>query len=108
VNYATLNTNSANFYSEKESYVTGRRCTYTNYNTFNPDVQHALDMIRAVRPIYIITVAPEKQPPPDFVNMASRPVTEHLALDPHYRLVSNSDGYLLVYREVDATTHPVQ
>jgi hypothetical protein len=107
VNYATLNTNSANFYSEKESYVTGRRCTYTNYDTFDPDVQRALDLIRAWRPIYIITVAPQKQPPPDFVNMTSRPVTEQLALDPHYKLISD-DGYLLVYREVDAATHPVQ
>jgi hypothetical protein len=101
VSYATLNVNSINFYSEKESYISGHRCSYTSYNSFDPDVQHALEVIRAVRPAYIVTVAPERQPLPDFANMASRPVTEHLALDPRYRLVSDSGSYVLIYREVD-------
>jgi len=107
VSYATLNVNSINFYAEKESYITGHRCTYTSYNSFDPDVQHALDIIKAIRPVYIVTVAPERQPPPGspsapaFVNMASRPVTERLALDPHYRLASGSGAYLLIYRNAE-------
>jgi 4-amino-4-deoxy-L-arabinose transferase-like glycosyltransferase len=105
VSYATLNANSFNFYAAKESYESGYRCSYTSYNSFDPDIQHALDTIKVVAPLYIVTVAPDKQPPPDwnapdFVNGASRPLTEHLATDPHYRLVSGAGGYLLVYREV--------
>ena len=97
VSYAALNVNSINFYAAKESYATGYRCAYTSYNSFDTDSRHALDTIRAVSPLYIVTVAPDRQPPPDFVNAASRPVSEHLAIDPHYRLVSGSGSFLQIY-----------
>ena len=103
VSYATLNANSINFYAAKESYATGYRCYYTTYNSFDADLQHALDTISVVSPLYIVTVVPDKQPPLDFVNAASRPVTEHLAIDPHYRLVAGSGSYLLIYRKVDSS-----
>jgi hypothetical protein len=101
VSYASLNVNSINFYSAKESYATGFRCAYTGYNSFDPDMRHALDTIAAVSPLYIVTVAPDKQQPPDFVNGASGSVTEHLATDPHYKLEPGSGSYLQIYRAVD-------
>jgi hypothetical protein len=55
---------------------------YTAYDSFDPDIRYALETIKVIAPLYIVTVAPDKQPPPDFVNGASRPVTEHLANDP--------------------------
>jgi hypothetical protein len=101
VSYASLNVNSINFYATKESYATGYRCDYTTYNSFDPDVQHALNTIAAIAPLYIVTVVPDKQSPPDFVNGASRSVTEHLATDPHYKLASGSGSYLQIYRSFD-------
>jgi hypothetical protein len=106
VSYLTLNVNSINFYSEKDSYIFGYHCTYTTHN-FETDLKRALDGISAVAPAYIVTVAPEKQPPrgsapgfaPDFVNAVSRAVTEHLASDIRYTLAPGSGKYLLIYRD---------
>jgi Dolichyl-phosphate-mannose-protein mannosyltransferase len=104
VNYMTLNINLINFAATQESYTSGFRCSYTTYTLFDPDVQHALDMIRSIAPLYIVTVAPEKQPPfdpitvPAFVNGATRGVTEHLASDPQYTLESPPGTYLQIYR----------
>jgi Dolichyl-phosphate-mannose-protein mannosyltransferase len=105
VTYATLNVNILNFYAAKESYASGFRCFYTTYNVFDPDAGHALDAIDAIAPVYIVTVAPEQQPAPDglhpdYVNGASRPVTEHLAADPRYRLESSPGSYIQFYRRV--------
>jgi 4-amino-4-deoxy-L-arabinose transferase-like glycosyltransferase len=101
VSYANLNANSVNFYSGKESHTTGNRCFYFAYNSFDPNVQHALDTINAVGPAYIVTVAPEKQPLPDFANVVSRRVTEHLSVDPRYRLESGIGSYIQVYHRID-------
>jgi hypothetical protein len=105
VNYATLNVNTINFYAAKESYATGFRCFYTTYNSFDPDLQHALGAIDFIAPAYIVTVAPEQQTwdsqRPDFANRTSRPVTEHLAHDPRYRLESSPGRYIQVYHRID-------
>lgn len=99
VSYPTLNVNSLNFYASKDSYASGYRCSYVSYDSFDPNVAHALDTMRSVRPLYVVTVAPDKQPPPNFANGAARMVTEYLGGDPHYRLESILDGYVLIYRE---------
>jgi hypothetical protein len=106
VSYAALNVNNINFYAAKESYAAGFRCFYTTYNALDPDVQHALDAIDAIAPAYIVTVPPEQQPAADalhpaFVNGASRPVTEHLAADPRYRLESSPESYIQIYHRID-------
>lgn len=101
VSYATLNGNSINFYSEKDSYMLGYRCSYTTFNFIETDLKRALDRIDAVAPAYVLTVSPEKQPPADFVNVVSRAVTEHLAHNPQYSLARGSGSYLLIYRKVD-------
>jgi hypothetical protein len=98
VSYATLNGNTINFYSEKNGEMGGYRCSYTTFGANEVDINHALDRINAVEPSYIVTVAPDKQPPPDFVNVVSRAVSEHLAHDPQYVLAPGSGSYLLIYR----------
>jgi hypothetical protein len=103
VSDVTLNMNSANFYSGKDSYTTGNRCFYVTYNSFDPDVRHALDAINTVAPAYIVTFTPDKAVFPDYANVVSRPVTEHLAADPHYRLESAVGSYILVYHRIDSS-----
>jgi 4-amino-4-deoxy-L-arabinose transferase-like glycosyltransferase len=100
--YAELNVNSANFYSEKERGITGLRCSYVNYGSFQTDVGEALSVINRIAPAYVLTVSPDKQPPADNVNVATRPVAEHLAHDPQYELVSEVGDYILIYRRVRA------
>lgn len=98
VEYAELNVNAANFYSEQQHALGGHRCAYVNYGTFHTDVRRALDTIDRMAPGYVLTVAPAKQPPPDTVNVTTRAVAEHLALDPRYELAPGSTDYLLIYR----------
>ena len=63
----------------------------------------ALDTISTVAPAYIVTVAAEKQPPPDFVNVVSRAVTEQLGRVPRYLLAPGSGSYILIFRNVEAS-----
>jgi 4-amino-4-deoxy-L-arabinose transferase-like glycosyltransferase len=78
VSYLTLNVNSINFYSEKDKYRFDYRCRYTTTNFMENDIKRALDTIHSEAPAYIVTVAPEKQPPrgsdpsfaPDFWSLA--------------------------------------
>jgi hypothetical protein len=100
VEYVRLNANSANFYAEKEEYATGYRCYYDSLGYAEKNFQHAWQKINALAPAYVLTVAPEKQFPPDFVNIVSRPVADLLAIDPRYALLPFSGPYLLIYRKV--------
>lgn len=107
VSYLTLNVNSINFYSEKNRYAFGYRCTYETNRFMETNVAAALDRINAVAPAYVVTVAPERQPhpgsepgfAPDFVNVVSGPVTEHLSKDVRYTPATQSGSYLLIYRD---------
>jgi 4-amino-4-deoxy-L-arabinose transferase-like glycosyltransferase len=99
IDYPNVNVNSANFYSEKERRVTGLRCHYVNYGSFQTDVQRALNVINGVGPAYVLTVAPDQQAPADAVNVVARPVAEHLAHDPQYELASEPGDYILIYRK---------
>ena len=56
--------------------------------------------MNAVAPPYVITVAPGRQPPPDFTNIRSKDVTLFLASDPHYLLMTKPGDYLQIYRKV--------
>jgi 4-amino-4-deoxy-L-arabinose transferase-like glycosyltransferase len=100
VNYIRLNEHSANFYAEKDSYTTGYRCYYWSLGFAKNDVESALDRLNAVAPPYVITVAPGRQPPPDFTNVRSKDVTLFLASDPHYLLMTKPGDYLQIYRKV--------
>jgi hypothetical protein len=102
VDYDNLNINSANFYSEKERTITGLRCQYENYGSFQTDVQHALNVINRARSGYVLTVAPDKQPSVNAINVVSKPVAEHLAQDPQYELAWSVNDYILIYRRVRA------
>jgi 4-amino-4-deoxy-L-arabinose transferase-like glycosyltransferase len=98
IDYPNVNVNSANFYSEKERTVTGLRCFYMNYGTFQTDVQQALNLIERVGPAYVLTVAPGKQLPVDSINAVARLVAEHIAHDARYELVSDVEDYILIYK----------
>jgi hypothetical protein len=100
VDYIRLNLNSANFYSEKDSYTTGYRCNYWHIGYAETDVQRALDRLNAVAPPYVITVVPERQPLPDFLNICTKDMTLIIASDPHYSLTTKPGDYLQVYRKV--------
>ena len=100
VDYIRLNLNSANFYSEKDSYTTGYRCNYWHIGYAETDVQRALDRLNAVAPPYVITVAPEKQPLPDFLNICTKDMTLIIASDSHYSLTTKPGDYLQIYRKV--------
>jgi hypothetical protein len=102
VNYLRLNGNSANFFAEKERYNNGYGCYYMafGYGSDEQNFQHALKKITEIAPPYILTVSPDKQFPPDFVNLVSKPLAEFLTHDPRYTLVSETNGYLRIYRKV--------
>jgi hypothetical protein len=100
VNYISLNDHTANFYAEKNSYTTGYRCYYWSLGFAKNDVENALDRLNAVAPPYVITVAPDRQLPPDFTNVRTKEVTLFLASDPHYSLMTKSGDYLQIYRKV--------
>jgi hypothetical protein len=102
VDYIRFNTVSANFYAEKKLYTTGYRCYYGNLGYAETDIPRALEKITATLPPYILTVAPEKQLPPDFLNVVSKPVAEYVARDPHYALTPTSGEYLLIYERRSA------
>jgi hypothetical protein len=99
-NYINFNGHAATFYSEKDSYTTGYRCYYLMLGFAEDDVQSALDRLKAVAAPYVITVAPNRQPPPDFTNVRTKDVTLFLASDPYYSLVTKPGDYLQIYRMV--------
>jgi hypothetical protein len=100
VNYPRLNGNSASFFGQKERYKNGYGCYYLAFGYNEQNVQYALEKITEIGPPYILTVPPDKQFPPDFVNLVSKPLAEFLSHDPRYALVSEIDGYLRIYRKV--------
>jgi hypothetical protein len=93
--YLTLSGPSADFYSAKYRYSTGYGCTYAQLG--ESDVQRALDWIIELQPAYVLTIAPEKQPPVQFMN-AHKAVAERLANDRRFELAPGSGDYLLIYR----------
>jgi hypothetical protein len=98
VNYIRLNGNSANFYAEKERLSKGYRCYYMAFGYDEQNLQHALAKVTEIAPPYILTVPPDRQFPPDFVNIVSKPLGEFLAKDSRYALVPGLGDYLFVYR----------
>lgn len=100
VEYAEFNANSAEFYSTKQRYLTGYRCYYISLGYAEADMQRALDRINAVGPKYILTIKPEKQVPPDFLNVVSLPMAKRLQMDSRFELVSNTEDYVLIFKKV--------
>ena len=97
VDYVNLNGHSANFYAEKDQYTTGYRCYYS---IREDDVQTAMDQLKANAPPYIITVASDKQPPPDFTNVFAKDLTLFIARDLRYSLVTELSGYVQIYKKI--------
>jgi hypothetical protein len=100
VDYIRLNDHSANFYAEKDFYTTGYRCYYWSFGFSKNDIQSALDRLNALSPPYVITVAPARQPPPDFTNVRTRDLSLRVASDPRYSPMTEPGDYLQIYRKV--------
>ena len=98
VEYPELNANSASFYSAKKRRTHGQRCYYTSLGYAVMTTEHAMQRMDLVAPDYFVTVAPSRQRPPDFLNVASRSVAELVAGNPRFVLSPGSGDYLLVYR----------
>ncbi len=98
VEYPAFNANSASFFSAKDRRMRGFRCSYTSLGYAETDVQRALKRIIDIGALYVATVMPDKQPPPDFLNEASKPIAERLAADPRFELAPGSGDYVLIYR----------
>jgi hypothetical protein len=97
INYINLNAFAANFYAEKDSYTTGYRCYY---DVAANDVHTASDRLNVEAPPYAITVALDRQPPPDSENVWTKDLTLFLASDPRYSLMTELKDYLQIYRKV--------
>jgi len=97
VDYFNLNSHSANFYAEKDHYTTGYRCYYA---IREDDVQTAMDQLKVVAPPYVITVAIDRQPPPDFTNVSAKDLTSFIIRDPQYSLVTELSDYVQIYKKI--------
>ncbi len=100
VEYVELNANSASFYSAKQRRLHGYRCYYTSLGYAEKDIDEAFRRLDRVGPDYFVTVVPEKQRTPDFLNEVSRPAAERIARDPRFVLAPGSGDYVLIYRRV--------
>jgi len=59
-----------------------------------------MDQLKANAPPYIITVASDKQPPPDFTNVFAKDLTLFIARDLRYSLVTELSGYVQIYKKI--------
>jgi 4-amino-4-deoxy-L-arabinose transferase-like glycosyltransferase len=98
VEYLSLNANSANFYAEKQAYRNGSKCSYTNLGYLQKDLGAALARIERGQTKFVVTVAPDLQPPADYTNRVSRAFAVHLAHDDRLALVNSIDREILIYR----------
>jgi 4-amino-4-deoxy-L-arabinose transferase-like glycosyltransferase len=98
VEYLSLNANSANFYAEKRAYRNGYRCNYTNIGYLQNDLDLAMARIDSVKPEFVVTVAPDLQPPADYTNRVSRAFAVNLAHDGRLALVNAIGREILIYR----------
>ena len=97
VEYPEFNANSAAFYSAKRGLRVGYRCNYTSLGYAETDAQRAWDRIMALGADYVVTIPPEKQRSPDFVNRVSRPIAERLSHDQKFTLVPPSGAGLWIF-----------
>ncbi len=100
VDYPEFNANSAGFYTAKQQYTAAYRCYYTSLGYAETDMHRALDRINSIAPKFILTIEPDKQASPNFVNVISLPMAELLAKDPRFVLVSTIGDRVLIYRKV--------
>jgi hypothetical protein len=99
VSYPHLNSNTANFTSQKLMIGEPWRCRYGDPGFAQTDLAAGLDRIIGLNPLYIVTLDAARQPVPDFANRISKPITEWLAQYPRYEEVLRLPNGYIVYRE---------
>ena len=101
VTYASLNENSANFYSEKNRLDGGLKCPYIGPDLTLHDASKAVQRIRQYSPAYIVTLTPEAQVKPvEWTNELAISVTEALAAEPGLQISEESPSGLLIYKNM--------
>jgi hypothetical protein len=98
VEYPYVNFNSADFYSLKERLTSGYRCHYHAVVSGVNELKNAIERVKSISPDYVVTVVPEKQFKPDFLNLVSREFAEYIAGSPEYALVERMNDYVLIFR----------
>jgi hypothetical protein len=96
-----LNANTASFFAAKHRLHTGIRSYYTSLGYAQTDVAAAVRRVEDLNTMYYITLDERSQSAaPDFLNLASLPMLEHVRTDPHFERVSasNATGVLIFRR----------
>lgn len=79
VDYSWLNAASLKFYASQQRMRTGTRCSYHMLGYAQDNVANALELVKAVKPCFFVSVDKEhQQQPPDFLNQVSGPVLDAL------------------------------
>lgn len=99
VSYPELNANTASYFGAKHYLRSGIQCTYLSLP--QDDLAMSMDWLGYAGVKYVVTVAPERQDKPDFVNKISLPVAQQLISDARFSLVPASDEYFKIYRRLD-------
>lgn len=98
VSYPWTNSNTANFFAQKQRLDTHFSCTY--FSMPQDDVKTAFTWLDTTRIAYAVTVAPEQQDPPNFVNVSAKPIAEALAADARFELMPSSSHRFKIYRRL--------
>jgi hypothetical protein len=87
-----MNANTASFFAAKHRLDTGIRSYYTSLGYAQEDLAAAVKRVEELNTMYYITLDERAQSrAPDFLNLASRPMLEHVRTDPHFERVSASN-----------------
>jgi len=101
VEYYWFSANPAAFYSAKGLRPRGFRCQYTSLGYAEKNPQAAIDRLRAAKPEYFVTIAPERQvKPPDAFNQVNLPVLDMMAADPHFKLLDRQSPDVLIFKRI--------
>jgi hypothetical protein len=88
-----MNANTASFFAAKHRLDTGIRSYYTSLGYAQKDVAAAVKRVEELNTMYYITLDERSQSAaPNFLNLASRPMLEHVRTDPHFEQVSASNA----------------
>ena len=101
VELARLNFNNLLFYGAKDMLKTGLRAHYTSLGYAAKDVRKALKRINDLKIVYFISVKEDMLPdPPDFLNMVSKPVLEHIKTNKKFKKIpfDSRQGIVVFHR----------
>jgi hypothetical protein len=92
--------NTADFFAAKHRLDTGIRSYFTSLGYAQSDLGAAVKRVEDFNTMYYITLDEHFQPlPPNFVNIESLPMLQHIRIDPHFEQVTTpSANGVVVFR----------